>query len=200
MRFLLFFNICFSRFAVINYGTGDSVLLTLYAELLLESELLMFGNYCWLIWSLHSSTAPFPHDFHSAWWWWDPLHYWFWAPPAFHHVQTPCVPHCVALWLVISWSSDSWWSWFLIGYDLLVLLSFPCAFIKFLFSHCLCSWFWLTCDKTGVQTTLHTQKQSTGSSPTGYLSCSRFRPSGEFLKISNTIARLAGLKQIIMIN
>ena len=180
---------------MINYGTGDSVLLTLNAELLLESELSMFGNYCWLIWSHRSSTAPFPHDLHSAWWWWDPLRYLFWAAPAFHHVQTPCVPHCAALWLVISW-----WSWFLIGSDFLVLLSFLCAFIKVLFSHCLCSWFWLTCDKTGVQTTLHTQKQSTGSSPTGYLSCSCFRPSGDFLKISNTIARLAGLKQIIMIN
>ena len=36
-----------------------------------------------------------------------------WAPPAFHRVQTPCVPHCVALWLVISWflipdGLDSW--------------------------------------------------------------------------------------------
>ena len=78
----VFFSTYILRFARIDYCTGDSILLTLYAELLLEPELSM------AITADNSLSAPAQlYPFHMIFTRpdYDEAHC-FWAPPELHHI------------------------------------------------------------------------------------------------------------------
>ena len=127
------------------------------------------SSQCLVITADDGLSAAQLHPFHSAWWWWDPLLLCSTSTPP--GSNSLCSTLC-ALWLVMSWSSESWlvlipnfWFW---SFALLSVHLHQSPFLALLMFLIL-TYMWQN-HGAGVQTTLHTQKQTTGSSSTGKLS------------------------------